>query len=55
MQKLCIYGTMTAFSYGGWYLGAQFGEFMTSLVISGIASLLGVFVGWRIWKRFFEF
>ncbi|MBD5781875.1 hypothetical protein IEN85_20410 [Pelagicoccus sp. NFK12] len=48
MQKLCIFVSMTLFSYLGWYLGSLVGEFMTAFLVSGTFSLLGVWVGWKV-------
>ena len=53
MQKLCIFGTMFVFSYIGWYVGLQYGEVMTAFFVSGAFSLLGVWVGWKVYQRFF--
>lgn len=33
---------------GGWYLGALFGEFWIPTLISGIGSIAGVIIGWKI-------
>jgi hypothetical protein len=38
---------MTVFGAIGWWLGNRFG-FVTAYVVSGIGSLLGVYVGWRV-------
>ncbi len=47
MNKLCIFVGMTVFSYLGWWLGAKQGV-MTAFCVSSIASLFGVYVGWRV-------
>ena len=47
MNKLCIFIGMTVLGWLGWWLGARFG-FMTGFVLSGIGSMAGVYVGWRI-------
>ncbi|MDQ8201718.1 hypothetical protein [Pelagicoccus sp. SDUM812003] len=53
MQKLCIFVGMTLFSYLGWYVGETFGDFMTAFFTSGSFSLVGVWVGWKSYHRFF--
>ncbi len=40
-----------AFSYIGWYLAAPLG-IGWAFVLSGIASLFGVYVGWKLGQRF---
>lgn len=47
MKKLCIVIGMTVFSSVGWWLGSKVGV-MTAFWLSGIVSMLGVYVGWRI-------
>jgi len=47
MNRLCIFIGMTVFGWIGWWVGEQFG-FMTAFIVSGIGSMLGVYVGWRI-------
>ena len=47
MDKLCIFIGVTVFGWLGWWLGARFG-IMTGYVLSGIGSLVGVYVGWRV-------
>lgn len=39
------------FSYLGWYLAAPLG-FGWAFVISGLAAMLGVYVGWKLGQRF---
>ncbi len=53
MQKLCIFVGMFAFSYLGWYLGSLVGEFITAFLVSGAFSLVGVWAGWALHRRFF--
>lgn len=48
MQKLCIFLSMSLFSYAGWFLGNQVGETMTAFLTSGLFSLFGVWAGWKI-------
>jgi hypothetical protein len=38
---------MTVLGWVGWWLGAKIG-LMAAFVLSGIGSLLGVYLGWRI-------
>ena len=47
MQKICIFVGLMVFSSIGWWLGAYFGIVM-AFILSGIGSILGVYVGWRI-------
>lgn len=52
MQKLCIFVSMTLFSYAGWFLGSQFGEIMTAFFTSGLFSLVGVWAGWKVHSNY---
>jgi len=47
MNKLCIFIGMTVLGWIGWWIGDKIG-FMTGFVLSGIGSVAGVYVGWRI-------
>ena len=47
MNKLCIFIGMTVFGWVGWWIGAKI-DFMTGFVLSGVGSMAGVYVGWRI-------
>jgi hypothetical protein len=47
MNKICIFVGMTVLGWIGWWLGSKHG-LMTAFVLSGVGSLLGVYVGWRI-------
>ena len=51
MKKLCIIIGMTALSWGGWLVGERFG-FMTAFFLSGLGSMLGVYVGWRVYRDY---
>ncbi|HEX7512095.1 MAG TPA: hypothetical protein VF464_01885 [Candidatus Methylomirabilis sp.] len=53
MNKICIFLGMTVFGWLGWWVGEQIG-FMTAFVLSGLASIVGVYVGWRINRDYFE-
>jgi uncharacterized membrane protein SpoIIM required for sporulation len=47
MNKLCIFIGITVFSWIGWWAGAYIG-IMTAFILSGVGSVLGVYIGWRI-------
>jgi hypothetical protein len=47
MNKFCIFVGMTVFGLIRWWIGDRIG-FMTGFVLSGIGSIVGVYVGWRI-------
>lgn len=51
MNKLCIFLGMTVSGWAGWWIGEYFGLF-PALVLSGIGSLAGVYVGWRIHRDY---
>ena len=51
MNKLCTFGGATIGSYVGWFLGDRFG-FMAAFLVSGAGSLAGVWIGWKIARRF---
>jgi hypothetical protein len=53
MNKLLIFLGMTVFGWIGWWIGDKFG-FMTAFILSGLASMVGVYVGWRINRDYFE-
>ena len=53
MIKLCIFAGTTVFSYGFWYLGDVLGfGFMGSFLLSGVGSVVGVYVGWKVGRHF---
>ncbi len=54
MKKLCIFVGMTVFSYLGWWVGEQFGGFMTAIVVSSIGTIAGVVIGWKISRMYFD-
>jgi hypothetical protein len=51
MNKLCILVSSTVLSYVGWFLGDPLG-LGWAIVISSIGALVGVYVGWKIARRF---
>jgi hypothetical protein len=53
MGKLCITIGIVLFGWIGWWLGSYF-SFTTAYFISFAGSLVGVYVGWRINRDFFE-
>jgi len=53
MNKICIFVSLTVFSWLGWWLGAKIG-IGTAFIVSSIMSLLGVYVGWRIHRDFLD-
>jgi hypothetical protein len=53
MNKLCILVCITILGAIGWWLGSKIG-FMTAYVFSGIGSIVGVYVGWRINREYFD-
>ncbi len=53
MTKLCIFVGTTVMGYAGWYAGDALGfEFMGSFLLSGVGSILGVWLGWKFSRRF---
>ncbi len=50
MNNLCIYGSSAILGYLGWILASPFGMFW-AFVISGVGSLVGVYIGWKIARR----
>ncbi len=53
MRKICIFVGMTALGWVGWWLGAKVG-FMTGFLLSGFGSMLGVYLGWRVWRDYLD-
>lgn len=50
MNKLCIFVGTTVCGYGAGFLVSEFG-LMTQIVVSGIGSIVGVFLGWKVAQR----
>ena len=48
MNKICILVGMTILGWLGWWVGSKLGGLLTAFLLSGVGSLLGVYVGWRI-------
>jgi hypothetical protein len=42
---------MTVFGWIGWWIGAKYG-IGTALVVSTIASFIGIYAGWRIYNDY---
>lgn len=53
MKKLVMLISITVLSTIGWELGARVG-FGTAWLLSGIGSIAGVYVAWRINQAYFE-
>ena len=53
MNKLCMFTGMTVFGWIGWWLGAHVG-FVTAFFLSSLASMVGVYVGWRIYRDYLQ-
>ena len=53
MNRLCIFVGMIVLGWVGWWLGEKIG-FMTAFLLSGLGSVIGVYVGWRINRDYFE-
>ena len=50
-MKLFIFIGINLGGYVGWDLGERFGT-MTAFVLSGLGSMLGVFVGWWAARKY---
>ena len=53
MNKLLIFSGMTMGSYAGWSLGSDWGM-IGAFIASGIGSMLGIYLGWRINRDYLE-
>jgi uncharacterized membrane protein YfcA len=52
MTKLCCTGGATIAGYVGWYLADAGGmEFFGAFLVSGLASVLGVYLGWKLARK----
>ena len=52
MNKLCIFIGMTVFGWLGWWLGEWVG-LVTAFFLSGLGSMVGVYIGWRVNRDYF--
>jgi hypothetical protein len=55
MLKLCIFAGTTIFSIAGGYLATLFGMdafSFGSFFLSGIGSIVGVYVGWKVGQHY---
>ena len=53
MNKLCIFAGTTIVGYVGWYLGELAGlGFVGCFLLSGAGSIIGVWAGWKIARKF---
>jgi hypothetical protein len=51
MKKLCIIVGIIVFGWIGWWIGAKIG-FATAYILSTLASMVGVYVGWRVYRDY---
>jgi outer membrane lipoprotein SlyB len=51
MNKLFTFGGAILGSYVGWAVGLRVGM-GTAIVLSGVAALAGVVIGWKLAQRF---
>jgi hypothetical protein len=52
MNRLCIFGGTMVLGYAGWYVGELLGfEFFGCFLISGVGSIVGVWLGWKLAQR----
>jgi hypothetical protein len=51
--KVLIFVGVNVFGALGWWLGEQFGDGW-AIILGGIGSILGVYVGWAAARRFLE-
>jgi len=51
MRTFCIFLAVNVLGAIGWWLGSSFG-IGAALLLSGGASLAGVWVGWQLYERF---
>ncbi len=53
MNKLCIFVGTTVVGYAGWFLGGAVGlEFLGCFLLSGVGSVAGVWLGWKVAQQF---
>jgi len=51
MRKFSIFMAVNILGAIGWWLGSSFGM-GTALLLSGVFSLAGVWVGWHLYEKF---
>lgn len=52
MTKLCIFVGTTVLGIAFWYLGEAWDlDFLGCFLVSGLGSLIGVWVGWKVAQR----
>jgi uncharacterized membrane protein YfcA len=51
--KLIIFISLNVFGAIGWWLGEPYG-IMTAFLLSGVGSVVGVYLGWRAARRLLE-
>ncbi len=55
MNKICILIGTTIGGCSGWWLGEALGwDFFPNFMASGIGSLVGVYVSWKLAQKFFD-
>jgi uncharacterized membrane protein YfcA len=55
VTKLCIFVGTTVVSTAFWYLGEAVGlEFFGCFMLSGVGSVLGVWLGWKVAQKLGE-
>ena len=50
-MKLCIFVGVNLGGFAGWEIGDRFGT-MTAFLLSGAGSVVGVFAGWWVARRY---
>ena len=55
-MKLCIFVGMSVGSWAGWagWALGESGGVMTAFLVSGVGSLVGVYLGWRAARALLE-
>lgn len=55
MLRLCILVGTVVFGYGFWALGEALGfDFFGSFLLSGLGSVIGVVVSWKVYQRYLD-
>jgi uncharacterized membrane protein YfcA len=50
VNKLCIFGGSLVGGYVAGYLVSSYG-IMTEVIVSGLGSIVGVYLGWKLARR----